>query len=261
MSFAGGVALERIGDGRFRIDIDPRWRVFLGPNGGYLTALMLNAQFLALEDESRIARSLSVHFPQRALEGETEIEVSIERVGRSFSSTTARMYQQGKLCASSHCAFSVHRDGESFDETGAPEVPKPEDLPDLMIPPEVKPPFSSNFDYRPCLGSAPFTEAETAEVGGWIRPSEEEYPIDPVLLAAYSDAFIPSVFTRLSEPIAAPTIDLTVHFLGEYPLDPDWVLCRFKTPVARDGLSIEDGWMWARDGSLLARSRQLALYR
>lgn len=260
MSFDQGVSLEDLGDGRYRGHVDERWRVVLGPNGGYLTAVILNAQVQRLADPHRLPRSLAVHFIDRTLEGDVEIETSIERTGRSFSSTTARMFQGGRLCATSHCAASIHREGESYDEIGMPEVPKPEDLDDMAFDPGMAPPFATNFDYRPCLGHPPFSGAENAIVGGWIRPKEER-PIDPVLLAAYADAFIPSVFARLTEPIAAPTIDLTVHFLGDYPLEADWVLCRFETPVARDGLSIEDGWIWARDGSLLARSRQLALYR
>ncbi|MFP5298196.1 MAG: acyl-CoA thioesterase [Actinomycetota bacterium] len=260
MIFDDGVRLERIGDGRYRGHADERWRVFKGPNGGYLTAMLLNAQILGLGDPERQPRSLAVHFVSRALEGDVEIEVSIERVGRSFSSTTARMFQEGRLCATSHCAFALPRDGDSYDELGMPATAKPDELPDILMPEEMLPPFARNFEYRMSLGNLPYTGSSEAVLGGWIRPKEKRQ-IDPVLLAAYSDAFPPSVFARLTGPIAAPTIDLTVHFLGDLPLEADWVLCRFESPVARDGVLIEDGWMWSSEGALLARSRQLALYR
>lgn len=259
-AFDDGVALEDLGDGRFRGHAHERWRVYKGPNGGYLTALILNAQVQGLDDPGRVPRSLNVHFVDRAVEGPVEFEVATERVGRSFSSTTARMFQDGRLCATSHCAFAVPREGRSYDEVGAPEVPKPEDLTELPIPEGMLPPFAANFDYRWCVGNLPYSSAPEAELGGWIRPKTER-AVDPVLLAAYSDAWPPAIFARLDKPIDAPTIDLTVHFFGSFPLEADWVLCRFEAPVARDGVLVEDGFMWGRDGQLLARSRQLALFR
>ncbi|MDQ4064982.1 MAG: thioesterase family protein, partial [Actinomycetota bacterium] len=58
-----------------------------------------------------------------------------------------------------------------------------------------------------------------------------------------------------------PTVDLTVHFRATLPRDYDWILGRFETKRAAEGFFEEDGEMWARDGTLLAQSRQLALIR
>lgn len=259
-AFDRGVSLESAGEGRYTGHAAEEWTIYKGPNGGYLTALILNAQVQHVDDAERIPRSLAVHFVDRAIEGDVVVEVAIERRGRSFTSTTARMLQDGRLCATSHCAFAIEREGSSYDEEGMPEVAKPEDLPDTPIPPELLPRFAQNFHYRMALGHVPYTSASNADVGGWIQLKEPR-AIDPVLLACYADAFPPALFTRLDHPVDVPTIDLTVHFLGRFPLGSDWVLCRFTSPVGENGILLEDGSMWSRDGRLLARSRQLALFK
>ena len=48
--------------------------------------------------------------------------------------------------------------------------------------------------------------------------------------------------------MAVPTLELTVHLRARLPLESDWVLGRFATRTARDGLLEEDGELWSRDG-------------
>ena len=62
--------------------------------------------------------------------------------------------------------------------------------------------------------------------GAWMRPAEPR-PVDPVLLAALTDAWIPAAFAHMDQPTFVPTIDLTIHWraapgvpAGEHP----WVL-------------------------------------
>lgn len=258
--FDDGVHLERSDDGRLKGRAHERWRVFKGPNGGYLAAVMMNAHLVGLNDPAWHPRTFGVHFIARALEGDIELEFSVDRIGRSAASTSVRLFQDDKLCATSYCAFGPEPQGGSYDEVGMPEVAKPEDIPDMPVPPEMLPPFAANFRYRMALGNLPYTASDRAELGGWIDLIEPR-PIDPVYLTALADSFPPSIFARMTRPIDVPTVDLTVHFFGAFPLEPDWVLCRFDSPVAVDGALTEDGWMWGRDGQLLARSRQYALYR
>jgi acyl-CoA thioesterase len=56
-----------------------------------------------------------------------------------------------------------------------------------------------------------------------------------------------------------PTIDLTIHFRADLPLPGDFALVTFETRLSAGGFVEEDGWIWARDGQLIAHSRQLAL--
>ena len=68
-----------------------------------------------------------------------------------------------------------------------------------------------------------------------------------------------------SERAQAPTLEYTVHFPRDLPvageLDPDWTLVRLVTDEATDGHFSEDGELWSRNGTLLARCRQIALLR
>ena len=97
--------------------------------------------------------------------------------------------------------------------------------------------------------------------GGWIRLPELR-PVDALVAAAITDAWIPPTFSRVEEPVFVPTVDLTIHFRAELPhpaLAPDaFVLASFNTTVAAGGFLEEDGTVWAPDGTLLAQSRQLA---
>ena len=94
---------------------------------------------------------------------------------------------------------------------------------------------------------------------------EEPQPLDAAALALYADAWLPAAFTRLDGPLAAPTIDLTIHFRDPaaalaVPADAA-VLGVFRSDYAAGGFVEEDGELWSPDGVLLAHCRQLALLR
>jgi acyl-CoA thioesterase len=143
----------------------------------------------------------------------------------------------------------------------APAVPRPE---------EVAPvdntgsglSIVSRFELRPALGAAMFAGAGEAITGGWLRFAEAR-ATDAVALAMLADAWWPSPWVRLREPVAAPTIDLTVHFRAPRAAAAlpagEPVLAVFRSTTAADGFFEEDGELWTRDGVLLAQSRQLAL--
>ena len=257
--FDAGTALEPVGSGRYRGGVDEAWWIGKGPNGGYLASIVLRALMLEVDDPPRTPRSLTVHYVARPELGEVEVAATLERVGRSTTATTARLEQDGNLLATAQAAFSVERSGPNFDDSPAPSVPAPEDIPEILVPRETLPRFAWNFDYRWAIGSLPTSGADRALSGGWIRPTEPR-PVDPLLLATYADAWPPAVFSKLDTTSAVPTIDLTVHFRGSGEvLPPDWTLVSFETRFASGGYIEEDGYIWSRDGVLLAQSRQLAL--
>ena len=111
-------------------------------------------------------------------------------------------------------------------------------------------------------GAPPFSGSESMRSGGWLRLREPR-AADALFLAALTDAWFPQIFTRLTAPIPAPTIDLTIHFRAHLPLTnarpDDWYLLAVSTRLATEGFFEEDAEVWSRDGRLLAQSRQLAL--
>lgn len=260
--FDRDTAVRAIGDGRYEARIDPGWFVVRGPNGGYIAALMLRALADRVNDLARAPRSLTVHYTAPPVEGPAWIETTIERSGRSLTSVSARLLQGDRLLALALAAFSLPREATSFRDVSPPQVLPPEQC--LELPRRI--PIHERFEQRWAIGSLPFSGGEIALSGGWIRLAEGTRPLDAPLAAAFSDAWPPAVFGRLSERQmtgGVPTIDLTIHFRSALPpadvAPGDFALCVFRSRYARDGFLEEDGEIWSASGELLAHSRQLAL--
>ncbi|HYO61811.1 MAG TPA: thioesterase family protein [Actinomycetota bacterium] len=257
--FDHSLRLAEAGHGRFRGELDRRWWVISGPNGGFLSSLCLHA-LRQVVGTDRHPRTLSLHFPARATEGPVEVEVRIEKEGRTFTFASGRMWQEDKLLIAFLGAFADAREATAFDDVSVPEVRPPEELEAPAIPDEMIPDFSRNFDYRPVSEMNLFSGADRAEATGWIRFAAER-PVDDLMIATTMDAFYPAIFTKLTSLADVATIDLTIHFRATLPLPYDWLLGRFTTRRLTEGFCEEDGEVWSRDKTLLAQSRQLAVVR
>jgi acyl-CoA thioesterase len=259
--FAIDTAVTHVGDGRFSARIDSGWWIMRGPNGGYVAAILLRALQIETGDPQRAPRSLTVHFLSPPEEGPIEIETRVERSGRSLSTVSARMTQQGRPIAQALCALSAPRPGRDLVELEMPDVLPPEQCPEI----ERRIPIHDRYEVRWAYGDRPFSASDSALSGGWIRLREPRVA-DAPLVAAYSDSLPPSLFSVLADGESTrgvPTVDLTVHFRAALPLPdatPDeWTLAVFRSRYARDGFVEEDGELWSPSGRLLAQSRQLAV--
>lgn len=259
--FERDTAVTRIGEHSFEARIDRGWWVVAGPNGGYVAGIMMRALELAVDDAERAPRSFTIHFTARPAEGAARIETRIERHGRSLTTVTARMLQDDRLLCVTVAAFSRPREAFSFNHAQMPEVAMPEDCEPLS--PRID--IHHRYDYRWAVGTQPFSEGGQPQCGGWIRTREPGIA-DSALVAAYTDAFPPAIFSHIApESIqqGIPTIDLTIHFRQQLPLacasPEDFTLAVFRSRQADGGFMEEDGEVWSRDGVLLAQSRQLAL--
>jgi acyl-CoA thioesterase len=257
-------AVRRTGPGRYEADMDRGWWVMQGPNGGYLAAVILRALTDAVDDPARAPRSLTVHYATAPTDGAVSIAVTLERVGRSLTTATARMEQDDRLVALAVAAFSKPRAGVEFCDVVMPQVPPPEHFAALP-PPAGAPPIAPRYHTRGAIGAPPSPTGPSharAVAGGWIRLPEHR-PVDALLAAAITDGWLPPMFGRVAAMVAVPTVDLTIHFRAELPhpgLAPDaFVLAAFRSTVAAGGFLEEDGEVWAPDGTLLAQSRQLAV--
>jgi acyl-CoA thioesterase len=257
--FDRDTSITEIEPGLFQGHVNRDWWIVFGPNGGFIAAMLVRAMGSAVDDHTRMARSLTIHYTAAPAEGAVRIRTAIERAGRGMTTVSARMEQEGRLIALAIGAFSSERRAlVEFHDAPAPDVPPPEDVPVFEPLPQM-PPFSRQWEVRPAFGAVPFSgSGGPSEIGGWIRPLDE-HPVDAALVAQLTDAWVPAVFTRLTQPNAVPTIDLTIHFRAALPLAADYTLVRFESRLSQDGFVEEDGWIWARDGRLIAHSRQLAL--
>ena len=274
----------------FDADVSPDWRAGRGPHGGYLAAMLLRALTETVADAQRAPRSLTIHYARAPEPGPVQIRTAIERAGRSLSTLSARMEQDGKLMALALAAFSVPWHAPEISDLPLPEVEPPEPRVDGPRPPHpMAPPFARHMEFQPRMGTRPFTGAQAPmEVGGWLALAEPR-PLDALALAFFSDALFSPPFIRLTEPAVTPTIDLTIHFRASLTSgpsrDPDAGLAatesgaalpepgaavpgpgagehcfaRFRSTVVHEGFFEEDGVIWAADGTVLLHSRQLAL--
>jgi acyl-CoA thioesterase len=273
------------GGGRtcFAVDVSPDWRAGRGPHGGYLAALILRALVETVADAARTPRSLTIHYARAPRPGPATIAVTVERAGRSLSTLSARMEQDGALVALALAAFSVPWSAPDVAELPIPDVAPPDaERKSGVLLFGGAPQFTRHLVLQPRIGAIPFTgSTEPMEVGAWLGLSEPR-PIDALSLAFFSDALFSPPFIRRREPATSPTIDLTVHFRAA--IAGDWTaqatgkpnigagaagadggdpheLCfaRFRSGVVHDGFFEEDGVIWSADGAVLAQSRQLAI--
>lgn len=262
--FHTDTAVETLGAGRYGAHVDPGWWIERGPNGGYIAALVLRAMSTELDDPNRPARSLTVHYLRPPREGAAELAVTVERAGRTLTNVSARFEQDGRLLAIALAAFADGRPGPEFLDSPMPAVPAAEDVIPLPEPP-VTIPMRARYESRFAVGPMPFSGSEEAESGGWIRLAPDETDagevVDQHLLAAFTDAWIPAVFSKVVGRLGVPTVDLTIHFRAPGLVVPadEWVLTRFRTRAAAEGFLEEDGEIWSAGGVLLAQSRQLAV--
>lgn len=260
-TFDHDTRLTPIAGGAFEGVIGDTWWTPRGPLGGYVMAIVLRGLQLAVGDDERQPRSFTMHFLRPPKAGPVVVRPAVERAGRSLTSASARLEQDGELLGLALAAFSGPWPGPLLTDEAiaAPEVPPPAGrIAPPPLPGSDAPSFLGQLSMQPRFGAPPFTGAKHGEVGGWLGLREER-PLDALAVALLADAWFPAPWPRLQRLAPAPTIDLTVHFRVPLPLPDGLLLARFRSRLVRDGFFEEDGELWAADGTLVAQSRQLGL--
>jgi acyl-CoA thioesterase len=248
----------------FDAEVSPDWRAGRGPHGGYIAAMILRALCASVADGERAPRSVTIHYARAPEPGPVTVATKVEREGRSLSTLSARMEQEGKLMALVLAAFSRAWSGPDYAEEPIPAVAPPDaERVAGSLTALGAPPFTEHLVLQHRIGKPFAGDEEPMEIGGWIGLAEPE-PIDAPTVAFFTDALIPAPFTRTRAAGPAPTVDLTVHFAVPLPRPQDGdagelCLARTSTRVIHEGFFVEDGMIWARDGTLIAKSRQLAI--
>jgi acyl-CoA thioesterase len=224
-------------------------------------AIVMRALELELGDPARRARSLTVNFLRPPAAGAVVARPLVERSGRSLSTMSARLEQDGKLLALALASFSTPWEGPLLSESQMPEVepPGPRETVERRLGDGTEPPsFIQRLSMQPRFGEPAFSGAERAETGGWLGLREER-PLDALTVLVLADAWYPAPWPRLRALAPAPTIEMSVYFRASLPLPDSLLLGRFRTRHVQDGFFEEDGELWAPDGTLMAQSRQLGL--
>jgi acyl-CoA thioesterase len=194
------------------------------------------------------------------VEGEAEVRVRVARAGRLVTHVTGQVENAGGVVCVASATFGAARvGGPEYAEGRMPRSPPPEAV--AVVPEDVPmPDFCRFFEYRYCVGSAPYSGASEAEVGGWIRPREAQ-GLDAVLCVGLMDAYPPAVLSRLEGMRPAASVDFTVQFFQTLPREgarEDAHYMRVgRSRGAGEGYADDAQELWTEDGVLLATCRQL----
>ena len=239
----------------------PNWHIDRSLHGGHVVSTMVRGLERAVADPARALRSLTVHFVQPARPGPYEIEVVIDRTGRSLTSARAQIMQSGAVVASSMAALGSSWASVEWNRSAMPDVAPPEACPDLWEGGNTTA-VHENYSYRRAIGNAIRSGAMEPLTGGWIRLVEPR-PVDAALAAGLTDTWVPTPFVMMDSPLLFPTIDLTVQLLAPLPLaDDDGTepcLVWHRADTSTGGYVIQDTEVWTRTGRLIARGRQHGL--
>lgn len=256
--FVEQTALEPLGDGRFRADISEDWRLW-GPAGGLVSAMALRAA----GEVTRLARpaSFACQYVSFARFAPVELAVTSLRAGRRTEALRVEMSQEGKLVLSAQVWAVEESRGMVHDRVPVPEVPDPDDLPNMeALKGDAGHPYYENFERRPIHwhDGREHTPGEP-EIPGWYRFRPRARASDPfvdgaravVLLDTFTWPTIYGVHPEVPSPWIAPSLDLYVRFHRD-TTSHEWLYACGRADLAEDGLLAAAGTVWSRSRQLLA---------
>lgn len=269
---ASDTAVEPDGDGRYTAHLQPDWEIW-GPMGGYVAACALRA--VGASSEHPRPATFSCHYLGVAEFAPVEIRVEVRKRGRMASSYRVELEQRGRRILDG-VVWSVGDDleGLEHDETTAPPVAGPDELPSIedLLPEERRSPypFWRNLDSKPLDFEPewPPSGPRPARWIEWLRFVPTSSFDDPwadaaravilVDLPSWPSAHRPHAWRN--PEFIAPTLDLNVAFHAP-TAGHDWLLCDGQAPLSVGGLF---GWtarVWSVGGRLHASGGGQCLYR
>src|SRR5438552_8853664 len=150
--FERDTSLREVGPGRYEGVVSPHWRIVRGANGGHLAAMLLRGMTMEVDDPQRAPVTYTAHFARVPREDLVEVDTSVERAGRTMSTVSGRLTQDGKVIVVGIAAFSTPRTGPDFSELRMPEVPPPDDVEPVADREDF--PFGRQFDFRSSVRGA-----------------------------------------------------------------------------------------------------------
>lgn len=281
--FAAETRVHTTGPGRYEAEVHEAWNLRPLPQGGVVTALALRAMAHALDHPEQRLRTLHTAFVAQVAHGPVTIEVEPLRRGRSMSHLRAEVANVGvERGHVTTAVFGTSREGFDFTDLEPPVVPPPDACRSLRDPPppgvETLEPmrfWTERVEGRAALGRAPWEDVAStrAESAMWYRfddpPMHDDGTIDPFAVVVVADTMPGAVGQRVGRgsgrPWFAPSVDLTVHLLGEW--HSPWLLGHNRARHAGDGYASADMALWdcgADAGGpprLVAYATQLFLFR
>ena len=232
--------------------------------------------------EGRVVHSLHAYFLRRGdFNAPIIYEVDRSRDGHSFSSRRVTAIQHGEQIFNMAASFQVAESGLDH-QISIPNVPPPEELPDMTHPPPellarlpermqkfltIERPFEFRsvqpFDYIEQRISSPARQV-------WFRTIGRKLPDDETLhrclLAYVSDfylldtATLPHGTSAINGKAVMASIDHAMWFHRPLRVD-EWMLYALESPSASGARGFARASVFSRDGRLVASTAQEGLVR
>lgn len=260
MDFSQATAIERLGDGTYRLDVPDGWHQGVGAYGGVvlgaLTRALAEACSAGLEGEARPLRTLTATIAGPLRVGPADVRVEPIRIGKGVTVLAGKILQGSELPAHAVGTFGRTRptdaDGVSLAKPIARDYRELEPIPMAK---GVMPEFTQHFEFRLSSG-APFSGGPEAVTTGWIKPRVPVTP-DEALVVGLADAWWPSQFTRMTAPRYIVTLTFTLQvFAGASAIGEEPLLFTSRTMAAAGGYLTEARELWTEDGRLVALNQQ-----
>jgi acyl-CoA thioesterase len=226
--------------------------------GGLLAGLM----YRALEQQVGAdipVRSVTVSFVAPASEGVLHCEAEILRRGKSVVQGQCRAIQNGQVVAVLLASFGAPRASVvQVDTCLAPLFKSPDESVKLPYIEGVTPAFTRHYDFRWAHGGLPFSGAERADIGGWVREVAARERLDIADLLGIVDSWPPAVLPVLHQPAPASSMTWTVEFMpaAASGTGQQWWQYLAETEFASEGYVHTRARLWDQAGKLIALSRQ-----
>ena len=226
--------------------------------GGLVAALM----YRALEQKVAQAvplRSATINFVAPASDGPLHCHAEVFRQGKSVTQGECRAIQNGQVVAVLLASFGHARESAiNLNECAAPTFRSPEESLQLPYMKGLTPDFIQHYDLRWAQGSLPYSSAEKAGIGGWVRAHGAREQLGYADLLAIVDAWPPAVLPMLKTPAPASSMTWTVEFMPQAVSGngQQWWQYLAETEFAAEGYVHSRARLWDENGKLIALSRQ-----
>ena len=125
MAFHKDIALTPVKDGLFQTEIIEDYWIIVGPNGGYLGALLTSAGDIHVGKDSHQLRGLTIHYLSPPKLGTTQVSVETIRSGKSVDFVRFEMIQDSVIVLVATGSWAKTSNGLELPQITMPEVPNP----------------------------------------------------------------------------------------------------------------------------------------
>ena len=261
------LALEARGTNLWHSPSSPLYWNAIGPFGGWIGAMLLNA--VLCEPEARgdpVALQAQFIGPMR--QAPFTVRTDCLRQNRTTAFWRSEILQAREegapemVCAHASVTLSDWRDTFTLADATMPVVPPAASLPPPPPRRNRTPAFIARYDYRMATGPM-LVGADNMNSMLWLR-DEPPRVLDALALTALCDAPFPSLWLRRTEPVMITTLVYNIFFrvsrAGLAAAGAHHVLADSSCDVGSAGFYDQNTNLWSDGGQLLAQTQQLAWF-